>query len=160
MKSTSDLEFFEMFHQMRQRNVARAVIRYGKYMIARMEQLAAEDGYQEFKPHYIGILANIGPEGTTSGELARCIWVSKQAMSKMLKEVETQGFISSNPHEHDGRANIVRLTEKGRQLMTISLKINAQLKDEMTAIVGEEDVEHLINTMNKLLQDAEKKMGN
>jgi DNA-binding MarR family transcriptional regulator len=158
MKSTSDLEFFEMFHQMRQRNVARLVIRYSKYMIARVEQLAAGHGHPDFKHHYMGLLANIGPEGSTSGELARCIWVTKQAMSKMLKEVEAQGFIAHHPHEHDGRANMVHLTEKGRLLLAASLKVSAQLKAEMIAVAGEENIEHLIDTLSTLLGDAEKKM--
>jgi DNA-binding MarR family transcriptional regulator len=52
----------------------------------------------------------------------------------------------------------VHLTEKGRLLLAASLKVSAQLKAEMIAVAGEENIEHLIDTLSTLLGDAEKKM--
>jgi DNA-binding MarR family transcriptional regulator len=159
MKQASDLEFFDMFDRMRQRNVSRVILRYSKYMLARIEQLSAEYGYPELKPQYMSLLANIGPHGAMSSELARCIWISKQAISKMLKEVEAHGFITYRPHESDGRAMMIHLTERGRGLLATSIKISEQIKAEMKAVAGEENIEHLIDTMNKLLEKADIDMG-
>lgn len=148
-------EFFEMYRQMRRRNVFRVIIRYGKYLAARSEQIAAEKGFGYFKFRYMGFLSNIEPTGTTASELARCIHVTKQAMSKMVKEIEKEGFIVFKPHENDGRASVIHLTAKGEELLRLGVSISEQLKKEMVDIAGEADIEHLIDTLQKLNEQVE-----
>lgn len=160
MNTAADLDFFQMLHQMRERSVTRLIIRYSKMMIARFEKMAAERGYPDFKPHYIGVLSNIGPDGTTSVEISRCIWITKQAVSKLVKEMEAIGYITYKPHHSDGRANMIHLTEKGKDLMLFSQQMSEELKAEMIGVVGEENVAHLIDTLSILMKDAEPKMAN
>ncbi|MBI1225690.1 MAG: MarR family transcriptional regulator [Bacteroidetes bacterium] len=150
MDTKLSTEFFEMYSQMKRRNVYRLVIRYGKYMAARAETIAHERGFLDFKIQYMGFLANIDSKGTTSSELARCIHVTKQATSKMVKEIEKLGYIEFRPHENDGRANVIHLTNKGEELLKLGITISEILKNDMVEIVGEDNVEHLIDTLQKL----------
>lgn len=152
-------EFFEMYQQMKQRNVFRVIIRYGKYMAARSEEIAAENGYPNFKFRYMGFLANIDPNGTIASDLARCINVTKQAMSKMVKEIEREGYIEFKPHESDGRASVIHLTPEGEDLLRLGVTISEKLKSEMVEMAGEENVEHLIDTLQLLLQEVEERRG-
>ncbi|MCC6726649.1 MAG: winged helix-turn-helix transcriptional regulator [Saprospiraceae bacterium] len=148
-------EFFEMYGQMKRRNVFRVIIRYGKYMAARAEAIAHEHGYPNFKLMYMGFLANVDPNGSTASELARCIHVTKQAMSKMVKEIEREGYVEFRPHENDGRASVIHLTPRGEDLLRLGVKISEELKSEMVAGVGEAHVEHLIDTLQTLMEKAE-----
>lgn len=160
MNTSADLDFFQMLQQMRERSVTRLIIRYTKSLIARFEKMAVERGYPEFKPHYIGVLSNIGPDGTTAVEISRCVWITKQAVSKLVKEMEAIGYITYKPHHSDGRSNMIHLTEKGKDLMLFSQQMSDEMKAEMIGVVGEENVEQLIETLSVLLKDAEPKMAN
>lgn len=155
MEKEVSTEFFEMYRQMRRRNVFRVIIRYGKYLAARSEQIAIEKGYTNFKFRYMGFLSNIDPTGTTASEIARCIHVTKQAMSKMVKEIEKEGFIVFKKHENDARASYIHLTPKGEELLRLGVSISEQLKKEMVDIAGEDHIEHLIDTLQKLNEHVE-----
>ena len=155
MTNNTSPTFLEMFGQMKRRNVFRVIVRYGKYMAARAESIAAEQGYTNFKITYMAFLSNIDPNGTTASELARCIQVTKQAMSKMVKEIQREGYIQFLPHKNDGRASVIHLTTRGEDLLRLGVKISEQLKNEMVQVVGDQNVEHLIDTMQALIENTE-----
>lgn len=157
MKTKLSKEFFEMYAQMKRRNVFRVIIRYGKYMAAQAETIAREQGFTDFKIQYMGFLSNIDPNGSTASEIARCIHVTKQAMSKMVKEIERVGYIEFHPHENDGRAMVIHLTSKGEDLLKLGITISERLKAEMVELVGEADVEHLIDTLQRLNEQVDDK---
>src|SRR6476620_9056102 len=76
-------------------------------------ELAAH-GYEDFKMGYMPLLANITPEGITNNELARKARVSKQAMSKLVKELVGMGYVATHEHGADKRSIEIYLTPKGK----------------------------------------------
>lgn len=152
------MEIVALYEQMKQRNIVRLLIRYGKYMIAKLERLSKENGFEDFKPHYMAFIGNIGTDGTTPADLARCIWVSKQAMSKTLKEMEAKGYISVEPNLKDRRATILRLGDRGLQLLQASSVISTHINEEIRNMIGDEAMEQLIQTLQVLMANAELEM--
>lgn len=159
MKRTLSTDFFENYQRIRKRNVMRLHKLWTRYLFERAEQLAVERGFADFKTVYMGFVANLGPNGTTSSELATKLCVTKQAISKLTKEIEALGYIEFHAHETDGRVSVIQLTEKGERLLEASLAVSEILKKEMVDLVGEADVEHLIDTLQKLVAHAEKQWG-
>ena len=159
MEKTTGTDIFKDFQQMKKRNIMRLLKLWFRYLGERAEEIAEEHGFPDFKSNYIGFVANLGPDGTTSSELASKLCVTKQAISKMTKEIEAHGYIVFKAHETDGRASVIQLTEKGERLLAASLLISDVLKKEMVELAGEADVEHLIDTLRLLVDHAEKKWG-
>jgi DNA-binding MarR family transcriptional regulator len=139
----------------KRRNVIRLLIRYGKHMLRKVEKIATAQGHTNFKKQYMAFLHNIGVNGTTAAELAKVTWVTKQAMSKALKEMEKEGYIRLEPHQRDKRALSIRLSEKGEELIELSRKMSKQMEAEMKEIVGVEAVEQLIETLAILMEHVE-----
>ena len=80
-----------LFHLKRQFD-AWAVMELGKF------------GYDDFKMSYMPLLMNIHPEGITNNELAKKANVTKQAMSKVVKELVQSGYIKTETDGSDKRS--------------------------------------------------------
>lgn len=155
MELNGKQEMWQAYELAKRRNVIRLLIRYAKHMLRQVEKMATAHGHLNFKKQYMAFLHNIGSNGTTAAELAKVTWVTKQAMSKALKEMEKEGYIRLEPHQRDKRALSIRLTEKGEELIELSQKMAKQLQEEMKEIVGEDAVEQLIDTLAILMENAE-----
>src|SRR5690606_23347915 len=64
-----------------------------------------EGRYADFKLAYMPFLMSIGGHGTTNKELAGKAAITKQAMSKVIRELERLGFVSSKANETDARSH-------------------------------------------------------
>lgn len=112
----------------------------------------ARKGYVHFKIGYMPFLMNIGVEGTTNTELAQKAKVTKQAMSKVVKELEEAGYIKSVINKNDRRSVMLELTDKGKKLVIEVRKCLDELLDEYKKLVG---VERLKITMDVLWEIIE-----
>jgi DNA-binding MarR family transcriptional regulator len=55
------------------------------------------------------------PEGLTPGEVSRRMMVSSGNVTGVAARLEAEGLIERRPHDSDGRAQILRLTARGRR---------------------------------------------
>lgn len=68
--------------------------------------------------HLFGLLDRIGPpHESTLSELSKMALVSMPAISRHLNRIEAKGLILRLPNTGDGRSNLIRLTDKGRELL-------------------------------------------
>lgn len=115
-------------------------------------ELLQQRGYKEFKIGDMVLLANISPEGTINNELAKKARITKQAMSKVVKNLESSGFIFTRKHETDNRATVIYLSDKGKQLVIDSSACVHQIQKGYTDIIGEKDTEILKDILFKLVE--------
>ena len=105
-----------------------------------LNRLAAKMGEQEGPSQVWSrghLLPYIDIEGTRSTELARRIGVSKQAVAKVVKELEEVGFLERAADDADGRAFLVKFTESGLEYLM-------RMHDAITKV--ERDYEHEFGT--------------
>ncbi|MBN8677972.1 MAG: MarR family transcriptional regulator [Chitinophagales bacterium] len=152
MATESDLEQFGMLQKMRERSIIRLSKLFFISLTDRAEVLAREQGFPEMKMIYFGFMANLHPDGSTSKEISERMRVSKQAISKLIQEIEQLGFIELHPHQTDRRASVIRLTEKGNDLLNAGLKISEQIKLEVAEKVGKKSMDAMIDTMKLWLE--------
>ena len=158
MKSTgnTDKEFdFERFHAVRRRSLGRLSWRLKRYLDRNMEPLMAARGYGDFKMGSLALLANLTEEGITNNELAKKAGISKQAMSKVVKELEENGYIHTLPHESDARSSVIFLDERGKQLFIDLNEVMNHVRARMDEAVGEERIEGMIDVLYELLEVLE-----
>jgi DNA-binding MarR family transcriptional regulator len=104
------------------------------------------------QPAHASILIHLKGEGRRLTELAERAGVSKQAMGKLVDELEEIGYVERVPDEGDGRAKIVRFSKKGRALLRDSHEIVESIWDDYAALVGEPRLVRLRDTLNLLLE--------
>lgn len=86
------------------------------------------------------LLPYIDIEGTRSAELARRIGVTKQAVARMVKELEEDGLLIREGDEADGRAQLVKFTESGLKYLKRMHTVITQIESEYERLVGKESM--------------------
>lgn len=86
------------------------------------------------------LLPYIDIDGTRSIDLARRIGVTKQAVARMVKDLEDEGLLYRDADEADGRASLVRFTEAGLQYLTLMHKCILEIEHEYERLVGQDEL--------------------
>ncbi len=120
---------------------------------ARLTEHLQQNGYADFKIGDMVLMANISTEGTINNELAKKARITKQAMSKVVKNLESIGYIITRKHETDNRATVIFLSEKGKQLMIDMFGAVQEIQRFYTSIIGERDAELVRDVLFKLASE-------
>ena len=100
-------------------------------------------GFDDIQPAHLAVLQTPGPDGRRPTELARAALTSKQAMNRLIQSLEGLGYLERTAAEHDGRARIVRLTERGRRATATIHKTAAEIERELAAELGRDRLDAL-----------------
>lgn len=112
-------------------------------------------GYPYFKMAYMPFIMNISNEGSTNNEIAQKAKVTKQAMSKVVKELTTLGLIRVEKHPTDARATMIYLSDAGEKFVAQSKLCVTGLHAQYKEILGEEELNQLLHSMQKIVQHHE-----
>ena len=123
-----------------------------------LEQLK-ERGYPGFKMSYMAFLMNIDEGGVTNKELAMCAHVSKQAMSKAMRDLEKLRLVETRLHETDARMSIISLTDKGKQMVVAVVRSVEEKTREYERLVGAENFRRAMDTMYEIIRFEKEKLG-
>jgi len=69
--------------------------------------------------------------------------VSRQAVHKLLDGLAEDGLLARRPDPDDGRAHVVALTDRGRQVARDAGRVLAELEQELARRIGAQHVEAL-----------------
>jgi DNA-binding MarR family transcriptional regulator len=154
MESTRDKEIQSIIEQ-RSRSLIRLVSLLKKDIEVRLMEKIHSLGYQNFKMGDMVCLANVAQDGTINNELAKKARITKQAMSKVVKNLENDGYIYTKKHETDNRATVIFLTDRGKDLAIDAFECVKDIQESYTSIIGEEDADKLKEILTKLLTGLE-----
>lgn len=90
------------------------------------------------------------PEGVTMGELSRALLVSNGNVTALVKQLESDGHVSSCPAADDRRSLIVALTDQGRRHFADLAAAHRKWIQGMFAEVTDEDQIELYRLLAKL----------
>ena len=89
-------------------------------------------------------------------ELAERTHTTKQAMRYTVNQLEAAGYVERVPDPTDGRAKIIRLTERGWEVRRVADEIIASLEEECVRSLGEQRMrqfEGLIKEVTSVLEE-------
>lgn len=109
-----------------------------------------------FNPTYLPYFMNIGVEGISNHELVNKIKVTKQGVSKTVKELENMGLVHAVKSETDARSIMIYLTEDGRSLFNLIKSSAFDLHKEYRNLVGNKNFETTVNTLMKIIDFHER----
>lgn len=115
------------------------------------------DGVSMGKLSVIGQLNRAGPISPT--ELAVREGVKIQTLTRMLAELESEGWLIRTPHESDGRQSLLSLTPQGKKRLADAAKANdASLARIMEATLSADDRRLLLRAC-ELLDGLDEALG-
>jgi DNA-binding MarR family transcriptional regulator len=96
----------------------------------------AQNGFAEIKPWHATVLRNLGEDGSRPSELAARARITRQAVTKVVDELERLDLVCRDPDPDDRRGVIVRYTDRGRVGLDIARERMLELEAEFAQRVG------------------------
>jgi DNA-binding MarR family transcriptional regulator len=89
------------------------------------------------RPAHAAVIVHLEVAGTRLTELAGRTGVTKQALGKLVDELEAIGYLERRPDPADGRAKIVCFSRTGERLLHDAREVVERLWQEYAALLGE-----------------------
>ena len=112
-------------------------------------------GHPDVRPAHGFAMQAIGVDGVTATELGRRLGVSKQAAGKTVDRLAGLGYVDRTDDESDGRRKLVRLTERGIDVLRTSAEILDDLRTTWVAALGSTRVAELERDLQVLTPAAD-----
>lgn len=123
--------------------IARLLAMAFRSLIDRMHERLAERGIRDVRPAYGFVLLAVsqGPIGVN--DVAALLGVTKQAASKLVDALETEGYVTRVEAPNDARAVRLQLTRHGTKVLAAVEEIYAELEREWGKVIGHDRVESI-----------------
>jgi DNA-binding MarR family transcriptional regulator len=113
----------------------------------------AQNGFGDVTPSQSALLRNLGEDGSRPSDLAAHADVTRQAITKLVDELERLDLVRRDPDPDDGRGVIVRYTDRGRAGLAIARKRMLALERAYAAQVGADRWAEVRSTLEILFGD-------
>ena len=116
----------------------------------------ADLGYGDIRNPHLQILGNLRMGGIRLTDLAARALLSLAATSELATVQaagDRAGYLVRRPDPADGRAKLIDLTPRGRQLMAAGGGRVADMEKRWSTMVGAEDFTVMCDTMQRLLDE-------
>lgn len=107
-------------------------------------------GITDITPAQARVAARIGPDGTRVRDLAEQSRVTKQSAASLVEQLEAAGYVERVPDPTDGRARLVRLTERAQPLVRAADAEVRRVLAEWAEHVGEDRLAQVHQTLHDL----------
>jgi DNA-binding MarR family transcriptional regulator len=117
----------------------------------------ASAGYADSYPSWgSNVFFYLRKGGLRLTELAQRTHTTKQAMRYTINRLEEAGYVERVPDPTDGRAKVIRLTQRGWELRRAADEIIASLEEECVRQLGEEKMRQFEGLMKDVSSVLEK----
>src|SRR5690349_6517645 len=96
----------------------------------------AETQFSDIRITHGCVFGNIDPEGTRLTDLAERAFMTKQSVGEVVSDLEQRGYVERVPDPSDGRAKIIRLTDRGREAMAIGRELIDEIEQDWAERYG------------------------
>jgi DNA-binding MarR family transcriptional regulator len=96
------------------------------------------------------VFGNIDSEGTRLTDLAERAFMTKQSVGEVVSDLEQRSYVERVPDPSDGRAKIIRLTDRGQEAMAVGRELIAEIEQEWAERYGAERVAALRDALEAI----------
>jgi DNA-binding MarR family transcriptional regulator len=111
----------------------------------------AQTDYSDIRPTHGCVFGNIDPDGSRLTDLAERARMTKQSVGEVTSELEHRGYLERVPDPSDGRAKIIRLTEKGRAAQALGRGLIDDIESDWAGRFGAERVAALRDALEAIV---------
>jgi DNA-binding MarR family transcriptional regulator len=121
-----------------------------------IEQLARNQ-FERVMPHAMSLaqfsllnhFVRLGGERSLA-DLARAFQVSRAAMTKLVRKLETAGFVRVQPNPTDSRGKLVSLTARGERARHAAIAALAPVLGQLQREFDREDIERALPLLERM----------
>lgn len=110
----------------------------------------AERGHPEIRPPHGNVMQFLDDGGTRVSVLAERAQMTKQSMAELVLHLERLDYVERVPDPSDGRAKLVRATERGGELYAIARDVVAEIEADWTRRLGRAKMRRLRELLEEL----------
>jgi DNA-binding MarR family transcriptional regulator len=115
-----------------------------------IERRLAETEYSDIRISHGCVFGTIDPDGSRLTDLAERARMTKQSVGEVTSDLEQRGYLERVPDPSDGRAKIIRLTERGRDAQALGRGIIDEIEAEWAERFGAERVAALRDALEAI----------
>lgn len=134
----------------RKSNITRGIYITHRYVNEWALNKWREDGWDTIRPDHLRLISIISTEQLNINELSKRARVSKQAMSKMVNDLISKGFIAFETDPNDSRSKIISITKEGVDFMTYFKGCAKLVEKRFEEIIGVKKTQQLIHILAEL----------
>ena len=112
-----------------------------------------EAGYTDIRPGHGCVFGNIDPDGMRLTDLADRAGMTKQSVGEVASDLEQRGYVERVPDPSDGRAKIIRLTERGREAQAVGHTLIDGIEKSWAERFGAEHVAALRDVLEAIVAE-------
>ena len=121
--------------------------------VERMFERMREAGFADVREGHGCVFGFIDLEhGSRLTDLAERARLTKQAVGEAVAELERKGYVERVPDPEDGRAKIIKLTDRGREAALTGRRLFAEIEREWAEQLGEELVAGLREAAERIVE--------
>lgn len=151
--NSNNHEQIERFKKFNEKNLVRLTRQLYRQVTNNINTRLENCGYKDLSARHLSVFDHIDFEGTNIVTLANRAGISKQAMSKLVRETNVAGYVSVETDQNDSRILNVNFNEKGLKFLNILQSEINKVREVIleTEYVSKEDVTTTISTLSKIL---------
>jgi DNA-binding MarR family transcriptional regulator len=107
-------------------------------------------GYTDLRPGHGCVFGTIDPEGSRLTDLAERAGMTKQTVGEVTSDLEKLGYLERVPDPSDGRAKIIRLTQRGHEAHSIGRGLIEDIERDWGERFGTERVAALRELLEEI----------
>lgn len=107
-------------------------------LVSELHLRLGEEGFDEIRAAHGCVFRFVEPTGTRLTVLAEQSGLSKQAVGEVADDLQRLGYAERLADPADGRAKLIRLTERGTRSREAALRIMDEIEAEWAERYGEE----------------------
>lgn len=125
------------------------------------ERGLAAAGYGDVRAAHLPVLQPLftRPEGARITDLAAWAHITKPSMVYLVNHLEAHGYVERTADPVDGRAQRVRITERGMEAIRCVRQLVRQTEDDWAARIGPEQLVELKRILRTLIASLEEQGG-
>jgi DNA-binding MarR family transcriptional regulator len=156
---TDLLEQHSLFNE---KNMVRVLRQLVRHITSEIGDLLLAKGYGDLSARHLHVFENLDATKTNIVNLANRAGISKQAMSKLVKEVAELGYVKVVTDRNDSRLQVVFITDKGGKFITDLQSEIRRYRDKFIQeqVVSESDLRQTTRVIQQLNSYFEKSSKN
>ncbi len=154
-----DLISLAEFRARKNRLLGRLLNKTYRFMSELSIKFLTQKGYGHFRLGHIVALIHIDIEGVNINSMAQKAGMTKQGMSKLVKELMDEGYVFTEKDPNDARAIIVKLTDLGIKCILDWKECTEYVDSSFQEIIGLEKLDTLKDILSELLLHAGRECG-
>lgn len=107
----------------------------------------AAAGFDNLRSAHDAVFSFMPATGTRLTELSRRARITKQSMGEIVRELEALGYLERARDPHDGRAQLIRYTAKGRRADEVGVLAIRNLERRWARAIGQRQMNELRATL-------------